>query len=155
MKHSMISDERSDPKKQFWTCFDITEIGPPNRPDLHQMRMIKQILREIPHNVVTDYWWSDMSDGRTAINRGLELLNYTSAFVEEIDEFGNITIEIEESSPTIFQEFTILADIKTISRLEDIAAYNVARLLLDNNDLEDLQLPRSLKKLVATFLDSY
>ena len=119
------------------------------------MRIIKQILREIPHNVVTDYWWSDMSDGRTAINRGLELLNYTSVFVEEIDEFGNITIEIEESSPTIFQEFTILADIKTISRLEDIAAYNVARLLLDNNDLEDLQLPRSLKKLVATFLDSY
>ena len=151
----MISDERSDSKKKFWTCFNITEVGPPNRPDLHQMRMIKQILREIPHNVVTYNWWSDMSDGRTAINRGLKLLKFTSAFVEEIDDIGNLTITIEESSPTIFQEFTILADIKTISRLEDIAAYNVARSLLDNNDLQDLQLPRSLNKLVATFLDSY
>ena len=92
---------------------------------------------------------------RTAINRVLELLKYASAFVEEIDDIGNITIEIEESSPTIFQEFTILADIKTLSRLEDIAAYNVARSLLDNNDLQDFQLPRSLNKLVATFLDSY
>ena len=155
MKHSMISDERSDSKKKFWTCFNITEVGPPNRPDLHQMRMIKQILREIPHNVVTYNWWSDMSDGRTAINRGLKLLKFTSAFVDKIDDIGNITIIIEESSPTIFQEFTILADIKTISRLEDIAAYNVARSLLDNNDLQDLQLPRSLNKLVATFLDSY
>ena len=98
-----------------------------------------------------------MSDERTAINRGIELLKYTSAFVEveEIDDIGNITIAIEESSPTIFQEFTILADIKTISRLEDIAAYNVARSLLDINDLQDLQLPRSLNKLIATFLDSY
>ena len=111
MKHSMITDERSDPKKEFWTCFDITEVGPPNRPDPYQMRMIKQILKEIPHKVVTDYWWSDMSDGRTAINRGLELLKYTSAFVEEIDDIGNITIAIEESSPIIFQEFTLLADI--------------------------------------------
>ena len=53
-----------------------------------------------------------------------------------------------ELSPTIFQEFTIHADIKAINRLEDIAAYNVARALLYKNNLEDLQLPRSLKKLV-------
>ena len=67
----------------------------------------------------------------------------------------SLTITIEESSPTIFQEFTIEADTKTLRKLEDIAAYNVARSLLDNNDLDNLQLPRSLNTLVASFLDTY
>ena len=155
MKHSMIIDKRNDPTNEIWTCFNITEIGPPNRPDLHQVRIIKQILSDIPHNIVTHNWWSDMSEGRTAINRGLKLLKFTSAFVDEIDDIGNIAITIEELSPTIFQEFTIHADIKAINRLEDITAYNVARALLDNTNLEDLQLPRSLEKLVATFLNTY
>ena len=96
-----------------------------------------------------------MSEGRSAINRGLKLLKLESAFVEEIDDIGNLTITIEESSPTIFKEFTIEADIKTLKRLEDIAAYNIARLLLDINDLDKLQLPRSLNTLVASFLDTY
>ena len=93
-----------------------------------------------------------MSEGRSAINSGLKLLKLESAFVEEIDDIGNLTIKIEESSPTTFQEFTILADIKTLKRLEDIAAYNLARSLLGNSDLDNLQLPRSLNKLVAPFL---
>jgi hypothetical protein len=155
MRHSMIIEEKNDPENELWTCFHISEMGPPNRPDLHKIRMIKELLIDIPHSLVTNYWWSDLSDGRCAINRGLELLEAESAFVEEIDDIGNLTIIIEESSPTLFQEFTILADIKTLKRLEDIAAYNVARSLLDNNDLDSLQLPRNLNKLVASFLDTY
>ena len=95
-----------------------------------------------------------MSEGRSAINRGLKLLKLESAFVEEIDDIGNLTITMEESSPTTFQEFTILADIKTFERLEDIEIYNVARSLFDNSDLHNLQLERSLNKLVASFLDT-
>ena len=155
MKHSMILDKRNDPTNEIWTCFNITEIGPPNRPDLHQLRIMKQILSDIPHSRVTHNWWSDMSEGRTAINRGLKLLKFTSAFVDEIDNIGNIAITIKELSPTIFQKFIIHADIEAINRSEDIAAYNVARVLLDNNNLEEIQLPRSLNKLVATFLDIY
>lgn len=155
MRHSMIIEEKNDPENEFWTCFHISEIGPPNRPDLYKIRMIKQLLTSIPNSVVTKNWWSDMSEGRSTINRGLKLLKLESTFVEEIDNIGNLTITIEESSSTLFQEFTILADIKTLNRLEDIAAYNVGRLLLDNNNLQDLHLPRSLNKLVATYLDTY
>jgi hypothetical protein len=151
----MIIEEKNDPENKLWACFHNSEIGPPNRPDLHKIRMIKQLLTDIPHSVVTNHWWSDMSEGRSAINRGLKLLKLESAFVEEIDDIGNLTITIEESSPTIFQEFTIEADTRTLIRLEDIAAYNVARSLLDNNDLDILQLPRSLNTLVASFLDTY
>lgn len=78
-----------------------------------------------------------------------------SAFVDEIDDIMNISVAIKELSPTIFQEFTILADIKTINRLEDISAYNVVRSLLDSNNLQDHQLLRYLNKLVVTFLDTY
>ena len=88
--------------------------------------MIKQILSDIPHNPVT----YNMSEGITAINRGLKLCKFTPAFVDEIDDIGNIEITIEESSPTIFQEFTILAHIKTLNILEYIAAYNVEGSLL-------------------------
>jgi hypothetical protein len=155
MKHSMNIEEKNDPENKFWTCFHISEVGPPNRPDLNKIRMIKQLVTDIPHSIVTNHWWSDMSEGRCAINRGLKLLKSESAFVEEIDDIGNLTITNEESSPTIFKEFTIEADIKTLKRLEDIAAYNIARLLLDINDLDKLQLPRSLNTLVASFLDTY
>ena len=117
--------------------------------------MIRQLLTDIPHSIVTNNWWSDMSEGRSAINSGLKLLKLESAFVEEIDDIGNLTIKIEESSPTTFQEFTILADIKTLERLKDIAAYNLARSLLENNDLDNLQLPRYLNTLFASFLNTY
>ena len=90
-----------------------------------------------------------MSEGRSAINRGLKLLKLKSAFVKDIYDIGNLTITIEESSLTTFQEFKILADIKTLERLKDIVAYNAARSLLDN-----LLLPRSLNRLIASFLDT-
>ena len=41
MKHSMIIEEKNDPENKFWTCFHISEVGPPNRPDLNKIRMIK------------------------------------------------------------------------------------------------------------------
>ena len=62
MKHSMILDKMNDPTNEIWTYFNITEIGPPNRPDLYQLRIIKQKLSDIPHNIVTHNWWSDMSE---------------------------------------------------------------------------------------------
>ncbi len=62
---------------------------------------------------------------------------------------------MEKSSYKIFQECTRLEDIKTIKSLEDIEPYIVGSLFLDNNNLKDLHLPRSLSKLVATYLDTY
>ena len=94
---------------------------------------------------MTYNWWSDISEDGTAIDRGLKILKFTSAF--EYDR----AITIEESSPTTFQEFTIIADIKTLNMLDDIAAYIVARSLLYNNDLHTFQLPKHLNKPVSNF----
>ena len=103
---------------------------------------------------VKENWWSDISEGRFAIDIRLELLKNTSSYVDWIDPFG-LQITIEEASPTLFQEFKILADRKQLETLEDIVAYNVARLISDESNLENLQLPRALNRLVATFLDKY
>ena len=105
----MIKEEKSDPENQFWTCFHIGEVGPPNRPDLYKIRMIEQIQRDIPYSLVTNTWWSDISEGRTAIKRGLKLLKSES---EGIDDIWNLSITIKDSSSTLFQECTILADLK-------------------------------------------
>ena len=56
MRHSMIIEEKNDPENELWTCFHISEMGPPNRPDLHKIRMIKELLIDIPHSLVTNYW---------------------------------------------------------------------------------------------------
>ena len=131
MRHSMMMEERRNTKNNSWTFFNISEIGPINMLDPYKMKIIKHILNEIPSNLVTENWWSDMSEGRLAIDNRLELLKNTLSFVDWIDPFGNIQITIEEASPTLFQQFTISADRKQLKRLEEIAAYNVARLIKD------------------------
>ena len=151
----MMIEERRNTKNNSWTFFNISEIGPINILEPYKMKMVKQILYDIPSYLVTENWWSDMSEGRLAIDNRLELLENTSSFVDAIDPFGNIQITIEEASPTLFQQFTISADRKKLKRLEEIAAYNVARLITDESDLENFLLPRTLKILVATFLDKY
>jgi hypothetical protein len=40
-------------------------------------------------------------------------------------------------------------------KLKDIAAYNVAKFIVIENDIETLNLPDSLPKLVSKFLDIY
>ena len=147
-----MMEERRNTKNNSWT-FNISEIGPINKLEPYKMKIVKQILHDIPSNLVTENWWSDMSEGRLAIDNRLELLKNTFSYVDWIDPFGNIQITIEEVSPTLFQQFTISADRKQLKRLEEIAAYNVARLITDKSDLENFLLPRTLKRLVAPFLD--
>ena len=57
------------------------------------MKITKQILHDIPSNLVTEKWWSDMSEGRLVIDNRLELLKNMFSFVDWIDPFGNIQIE--------------------------------------------------------------
>ena len=47
-----------------------------------------------------------------AKNRSLNLLKSTSEFVDGTDAIGKIGMISGETSPTLFQEFSIIADIK-------------------------------------------
>jgi hypothetical protein len=50
------------------------------------------------------------------------------------------------------QAFTIRANMKKIRRLKDVAAYNVAQYLSCHSDLEDLEVPISVRKLIRQFV---
>ena len=83
------------------------------------------------------------------------MLTNSSTNIEWIDENGNITINLNENSPTLHQEFKITARRKKLRRLEHIAAYNVARHIYGETDAEELPLPKTMKKLICEFLDTF
>ena len=70
------------------------------------------------------------------MNRKLEAIEN----VETKDENGNIEVDLSETNDEFLQAFTIRA------------AYNVAQYLSCHSDVEDLQVPISLRKLVKPFV---
>ncbi len=72
-----------------------------------------------------------------------------------INENGYIEIELSESTDELLQAFTIRAKRKKLRSLKDVAAYNVAQYLSCHRDVEDLQVPISLKKLFKPFVTTF
>ena len=91
----------------------------------------------------------------TKINNQLKLLENGVSYVDMIDDNGNITIQYDETFPTLSQGFEVKAKRKRLRKLKDIAAYNVAKFIVSENDIETLNLPKSLQSLVSKFLDIY
>ena len=89
------------------------------------------------------------------LNHKFEAIEIAEAYVETIDENGNIEIELSESTDELLQAFTIRAKRKKLRSLKDFAAYNVAQYLSCHSDVEDLQVPISLKKLVKPFVITF
>ena len=79
----------------------------------------------------------------------------TNCYLDFIDENGNIIITLHETSTTIHQEFKITARRKKLRRLENIAAFNVARQLSSEADIQELQLPKTMKKIINMYLDTF
>ena len=85
----------------------------------------------------------------------LEPIEIADAYVETNDANGNIEVELSESTDEILQAFTIRAKRKKLRSLKDVAAYNVTQYLSCHSDVEDLQVPISLKKLVEPFVITF
>ena len=66
----------------------------------------------------------------------------TEAYVEYIDENGNI--EITKNKDYILQSLTVKASMKRLKRLKEDAAYNVEQCLDCENDVESLNVPKTL-----------
>ena len=86
------------------------------------------------------------------LNQIFDAMEIADAYVETIGENGNIEIELSESSDELLQAFTLRAKRKKLRCLKDVAAYNVGQCLSCHSDVEDLQIPISLRKLVETFV---
>ena len=91
----------------------------------------------------------------TKINNQLTLLENGVSYIDLIDDNGNITIQYDETFPTLSQGFEVKAKRKRLRKLKDIAPYYVAKFIVSENDIETLDLPNSLPSLVSKFLDIY
>ena len=91
----------------------------------------------------------------TKVNNQLTVLENSVSYIDLIDDNGNITIQYDETLPTLSQGFEVKAKRKRLRKLKDIAAYNVAKFIVSENDIETLDLPNSLQSLVSKFLDIY
>ena len=172
IRHSIMVEEKQE-NDNLWTFFNHLETGPFNRPDPHKIKIMKEILSSIPSHPVTSNWWRDFStwedfegllhsgtklsmhDVVSRINENLKLIQNSSSNIEWIDENGNIQINLDEISRTLLQGFTITARRRKLRRLKDISAYIVAGQISGKSDIKNLQLPISLNRLVASFLDTY
>ena len=72
-----------------------------------------------------------------------------------IDDNGNMTIQHDETFPTLAHGFIVQAKRKQLRTLKDIAAYNVAKNTTSESDVKILEIPHSLHVLVTKFLDTY
>ena len=81
--------------------------------------------------------------------------DHYKAYVENIDENGNIEIEITENNDFILQSFTVKASRKKLNRLKEVAAYNVGQCLCSEDDVNWLNLPKTLEKLVKKFVNTF
>ena len=85
----------------------------------------------------------------------VSLLINSSSNIEWVDENGNITINLNETSATLHQEFRITARRKKLRRLENIAAYNVARHISGETDAEELPIAKYEYEPLLFFTNSF
>ena len=134
---------------------------------------VKREARMISSYNVPLNWWTDFSswqDFRGLLRSGIKLaihevvenLNRNlvipegfEAYVENIDENGNIEIDITENNANILQSFTVKASRIKLKRLKEVAAYNVGQCLCCEHDVNLLNLPKILEKLVKKFVNTY
>jgi hypothetical protein len=153
--------------------YDLLEVGPLNMISFDVLNKVRAVVRSISSSPVPLNWWTEFSSWqdfrallRTGsrlsihtvvenLNQKFEAIENADAYVETIDENGNIEVELSESTDELLQAFTIRAKRKKLRSLKDVAAYSVAQYLSCNNDVKDLQVPISLKKLVKPFVITF
>ena len=170
--HSIVLENTEEDGIYTTTC-ELLEIGPINGPDINNLESIKVMICDSSSTPVIQEWWEDFSTWEdfygilragtelsmhsimVKINNQLNLLENGVSYIDMIDDNGNITIQYDETFPTLSQGFEVKAKRKRLRKLKDIAAYNVAKFIVSENDIETLNLPKSLQSLVSKFLDIY
>ena len=157
-------------------CFythDLVQVGPLNMICPRKLSRVKSKVRSISLVDVPINWWTEFStweDYRGLLRTGttlkiheivknfskpFETVEDIDAYIENIDENGNLEIGLSENNEYIFQSITIRASRKRLRRLKEIAAYNVGQCLSSEHDVNWLNLPKTLEKLVKKFVNTF
>jgi hypothetical protein len=163
--------EKIEENDQVIIKSEFNEIGPFKLPDPYTVKTIKETISDIPSDSVNSSWWIDFStwqDFHGVLCSGTKLLLHSvvtkienkfkllvDCYLDLIDANGNLIINLYEISSAIYQKFEITARRRKLRRLEHIAAFNVAKQLSGQTDAEELPLPKTLKKLIIIYLDTF
>ena len=163
--------EKIEVNNQVMIECEPVEIGPFQLPDSYTVKVIKDTISDIPSAPVSCNWWIDFStweDFHGILRSGTKLSihavvakieekiqSLTNCYIDYIDENGDIVINLHEISSTVHQEFEITATRKKLRRLEQIAAFNVAKQLSCRSDTKELPLPKPMKKLINLYIDTF
>ena len=145
------------------------QYGPLNSPEPFHLAIVKEAVRNISYISLPSNWWKDFSlwqelQSRTElplqlleidVNKKLERIQRGFCQIEHVCMDGSLSIELHERFPTLRKGYQITARRKQIVTLKEIAAYNVAKCITSNNDIQILNIPCSLYPLVSMFLDTY
>ena len=128
---------------------------------MNKLNVIKTMIRDIHCTPLARNWWTNISTWEdfygflrarkelsmhlivSKINNQLEQLVNNISYIDLVDENGNITIQYDETFPTISQGFKVTAKRKRLRRLKDISAYNVAKSIVSQTDIESFDIPHS------------
>ena len=155
-------------------AYELVEVGPLNMLCPQKLSKLYIILQGISSEEdISKNWWTEFSswqDLRALLRTGttlsihrvvqylkirLEELNAYDSYIEMIDDNGNIEIVIIENSGEIIQSFTLKVKRKRLRRLKEIAAFNVTQHLQSEDDVDSLNIPKTLKPLVKLFIVTY
>ena len=149
------------------------EIGPLYLPEPSHLKIVKEAIWNVSSLSIPSNWWTGFSTWqdffgllRTGtklpihsvvleVNRSLERIESGICTIDHVSENGDISIDLHEDFPTLMKGYQITAKRKRLRTLKQIAAYNVAKCISSESDVQNLHIPQSLYKLVLMFLDTY
>ena len=139
---AIVAYRRWDDGICFYT-HNLVQVDPQNMICSRTLPKVKSNLRSISLVDVPMNWWKEFSSRhefrgllctKTKLkiheivknfSKHFETVEDIDAYIENIDENGNLEIGLSENNENIFHSFTIRASRKRLRRLKEIAAYNV------------------------------
>ena len=88
-------------------------------------------------------------------SKHFETFKDNHAYIKNIEENGNLEIDLWENNEFLFQSFKIQVSRKKIRRLKEITAYNMGQSLSTDSDIEHLFLPSTFDVWVKQFINTY
>ena len=153
--------------------FDLVQCGPLNTIKSNNLRKVKKTFLDISSSSIKSNWWTEFSsweDVKALLHTGSKLSIHTvvakfrrdfkylqnaKAYIETIDDNGDIVVQVDETYEDLIQGFTLQAKRRRLRRLSDLAAFNIAQYLESESDVDCLEVPRNLKSIVKQFLITY
>ena len=89
------------------------------------------------------------------VNKSLERVESGICTIDHVSENADVSIDLHEDFPTLMKGYQITVKRKRLRTMKQIPAYNVAKCILSESDIQSVHIPLSLYKLVSIFLDTY